>query len=93
MDTAVAATYKKGRCVVQSIFFFFFFLNVKLLQNLSKTTTNRDRLVPYDACLRRCMGRMNSSHDEISEDFMKQIELMAAKQKEMEAMQGPPGMM
>eukprot|EP01060_Flectonema_neradi_P010944 TRINITY_DN1802_c6_g1_i2.p1 TRINITY_DN1802_c6_g1~~TRINITY_DN1802_c6_g1_i2.p1 ORF type:complete len:105 (+),score=16.16 TRINITY_DN1802_c6_g1_i2:103-417(+) len=67
METAVAATYKKGR----------------------------DRILPYDACLRRCRGRMNSSHDEISEDFMKQIEQMAQKQKEMEAMQqgGNPGMM
>ncbi|KAJ9457911.1 hypothetical protein DIPPA_17941 [Diplonema papillatum] len=56
-------------------------------------TPGRDRMEPYDACLRRCLSRLHTAHEEISEDFMKNIEAMVERNNvKQAAMGGPPGM-
>eukprot|EP01059_Diplonema_ambulator_P014746 TRINITY_DN25714_c0_g1_i1.p1 TRINITY_DN25714_c0_g1~~TRINITY_DN25714_c0_g1_i1.p1 ORF type:complete len:126 (+),score=25.67 TRINITY_DN25714_c0_g1_i1:42-380(+) len=50
----------------------------------------RDRMEPYDGCLRRCLGRLNTTHEEISEEFVKNIEAMVQRNQMMEAAGAAP---
>eukprot|EP01061_Rhynchopus_euleeides_P000398 TRINITY_DN10276_c0_g1_i1.p2 TRINITY_DN10276_c0_g1~~TRINITY_DN10276_c0_g1_i1.p2 ORF type:complete len:140 (+),score=29.53 TRINITY_DN10276_c0_g1_i1:106-525(+) len=52
----------------------------------------RDRMEPFDPCVRRCLGRIASANMDITEEFVKSIQEMAEKRAAMDAAMGmPPG--